>query len=47
VSHHDDTDIIDNVSRYTDGQLRLFHVKIAGDRLVTNEFWGKPNSKCP
>jgi len=22
-------------------------VKIAGDRLITNEFWGKPNSKSP
>ena len=22
-------------------------MKIAGDRLVTNEFWGKPNSKSP
>ena len=46
LSKHD-TDLIDNVSHYTDGQLGLFHIKIAGDRVVTNEVWGKPNSKCP
>ena len=47
MSHGDDTDLIDSVSHYTDGQLGLFHIKIAGDRLVTNEFWGEPISKCP
>jgi hypothetical protein len=39
--------LIDNVGRYTEGQLGLFHVKMAGDRMVANEFWGTPNSKCP
>jgi hypothetical protein len=42
-----DSDLIDNVGRYTEGQLSLFHVKIAANRMVTNEFWGTPNSKCP
>ena len=32
---------------YTKGQIGLFHIKISGDQAVTNEFWGKPNSKCP
>ena len=47
ASRRDDTDLVDNVGRYTEGQLGLFHVKIAADRMVTNEFWGKPNSKSP
>lgn len=47
ASQRDDTILVDNVSRYTKGQLGLFHVKIAADRMVTNEFWGKANSKSP
>jgi hypothetical protein len=47
ASRRDDSDLLDNVGRYTEGQIGLFHIKIAGDRAVTNKFWGKPNSKCP
>jgi hypothetical protein len=47
ASRRDDSELLDNISRYTEGQLGLFHVKIAGDQVVANEFWGKPNSKCP
>jgi hypothetical protein len=38
---------VDNAGRYTEGQLGLFHVKLAADRMVANEFWGEPNSKSP
>lgn len=38
---------MDNVGRYTEGQLGLFHVKIAGARMITNEHWGRANSKSP
>ena len=30
-----------------EGQLGLFHVKIAGDHMTMNEFWGVPNSMSP
>ena len=43
----DDSDLVDNIGRYTEGQLGLFHVKLAADRMVANEYWGKPNSKSP
>jgi hypothetical protein len=43
----DDSVLIDNVGHYTEGQLGPFHVKMAGDCMVVNEFWGTPNSKCP
>ncbi|KAG6914065.1 hypothetical protein DXG01_002687 [Tephrocybe rancida] len=43
----DDTDLADNVGRYTEGQDGLFHMKMAADRMVTNEYWGRPNSKSP
>ncbi|KAG6834995.1 hypothetical protein H0H93_005717 [Arthromyces matolae] len=46
-SRRDDNDLMDNVSRYTKGQDGLFHLKMAADRMVTNEYWGKPNSKSP
>ncbi|KAF4590201.1 hypothetical protein EYR40_009400 [Pleurotus pulmonarius] len=47
ASRRDDTDLVDNLSQYTEGQLGLFHVKMAGDRMVANEFWGTPNSDSP
>jgi hypothetical protein len=47
ASRRDDSDILDNVGRYTYGQLGLFHVKIAADRMVANEYWGTANSKSP
>jgi hypothetical protein len=40
-------DLVDNVRRYTEGQLGLFHVKIVANRMVTNEYWGIANSKYP
>lgn len=46
-ARRDDTDLMDNVGRYTKGQDGLFHMKMAADRMVTNEYWGKPNSKAP
>ncbi|KIM79039.1 hypothetical protein PILCRDRAFT_10701 [Piloderma croceum F 1598] len=36
----DDSVLIDNVGHYTEGQLGPFHVKMAGDCMVVNEFWG-------
>lgn len=47
ATRRDDSELIDNVGRYTEGQLGLFHVKMAGARMVANEFWGKANSKSP
>lgn len=47
ASRRDDSDLVDNVGRYTEGQLGLFHAKMAGDRMVANEFWGAANSSCP
>lgn len=47
ASRRDDTLLVDNVGKYTEGQLGLFHVKIAADRMVANEFWGVANSKAP
>jgi hypothetical protein len=47
ASRRDDSELVDNVGRYTEGQLGLFHVKIAGDRMIANEFWGTPNSNSP
>jgi len=47
ASRRDDSELVDNVGRYTEGQLGLFHVKIAGDRMITNEYWGVPNSISP
>lgn len=47
ASRRDDSDIVDNVGRYTEGQLGLFHVKMAGDRMIANEFWGVANSTSP
>ena len=38
---------MDNIGRYTEGQLGVFHVKIAGDRMIANEYWGVPNSTSP
>lgn len=43
----DDSDFMDNVGLYTEGQDGLLHVKFAQTRMVANEFWGKPNSKSP
>jgi hypothetical protein len=47
ASRRDDSELIDNVGRYTKGQLSLFHVKIARDCMIANEFWGVPNSTAP
>ncbi|KAI1783591.1 hypothetical protein LXA43DRAFT_320644 [Ganoderma leucocontextum] len=47
ASRRDDVSLLDNLSQYTIGQLGLFHVKMAADRMVTNEFWGRPNGKSP
>ncbi|KAF4603981.1 hypothetical protein EYR40_001156 [Pleurotus pulmonarius] len=47
ASRRDDTSLMDNLGRYTQGQLGLFHIKMAGDRMVVNEFWGVPNSESP
>jgi hypothetical protein len=47
AARRDDSDLLENVSRYTKGQDGVFHMKMAGDRMVTNEHWGKPNSKSP
>ena len=44
ASRRDDSDLVDNVGCYTEGQLGLFHVKMVGDRMVANEFWGVANS---
>lgn len=38
-----DEDLVDNLSRWVDKLLGLFHVKMAGTRMVGNEYWGKPN----
>ena len=38
---------MDNVSRYTEGQDGLFHVKLSHTRMLVNEYWGKPNAKSP
>jgi hypothetical protein len=38
---------VDNIGQYTEGQDGLFHVKLSHTRMVTNEFWGKPNSRSP
>ena len=38
---------MDNVSKYTQPQTGLFHVKLASTRMVANEHWGTPNSKAP
>ncbi|KAF9475260.1 hypothetical protein BDN70DRAFT_915054 [Pholiota conissans] len=43
----DDTNLMDNVRRYTEGRTGLLHVKFAHARMVANEYWGKPNSKSP
>ena len=37
ASRHDDSDLLDNVGHYTEGQLRLFHVKIVADFIVANK----------
>ncbi|KAF8798380.1 hypothetical protein BYT27DRAFT_7228445 [Phlegmacium glaucopus] len=44
---HNNSDFMDNVGLYMEGQDGLLHVKFAQTRMVTNEFWGKPNSKSP
>ncbi|KAF8163626.1 hypothetical protein B0H34DRAFT_837464 [Crassisporium funariophilum] len=43
----DDSNFMDNVGLYTEGQDGLLHVKFAHTRMVANEFWGSPNSKSP
>lgn len=47
AARRDDSDLVDNVGRYTKGQDGVFHMKMAGDRMTTNEHWGQPNSKAP
>ena len=32
---------------YTKGQDGVFHMKMVGDWMTTNEHWGQPNSKAP
>jgi hypothetical protein len=43
ASRRDDSDLSDNVGDYTEGQLGIFHVKMAADRMVANEHWGVAN----
>ena len=33
------------MSKWADKQLGLFHVKMAGLRMIGNEYWGKPNGR--
>ncbi|KDQ57976.1 hypothetical protein JAAARDRAFT_107360, partial [Jaapia argillacea MUCL 33604] len=47
ASRHDDSKLCDNFGKWTEGQLGLFHVKMAGDRMIANEYWGKANSSSP
>ncbi|KLO05473.1 hypothetical protein SCHPADRAFT_862359, partial [Schizopora paradoxa] len=39
-----DEDLVSNFARYTEGQLGLFHVKMASTRMIANEFWGTSGS---
>jgi hypothetical protein len=43
----DDSDFLDNVGLYTEGQEGLLHIKFSHTRMIANEFWGKPNAKSP
>lgn len=43
----DDSNLMDNVGLYTEGQDGLLHIKFSHTRIVANEFWGTPNSKSP
>ncbi|TDL13616.1 hypothetical protein BD410DRAFT_735116, partial [Rickenella mellea] len=43
----DDIKLADNFSNFLKGQIGLFHVKMAGTRMILNEHWGKANSKSP
>ena len=43
----DDTEFMDNISHYTEGQDGLFHIKLSHTRMLVNEYWGKPNAKSP
>ena len=47
ASRRDDTDLLDNIGRYTEDQDGLFHIKMAAARAVANEYWGQPNSTSP
>ncbi|KZT27989.1 hypothetical protein NEOLEDRAFT_1154640 [Neolentinus lepideus HHB14362 ss-1] len=47
ASRRDDSDLFDNFGAWTEGQPGLFHVKLAADRMIANEYWGRPNSPCP
>lgn len=38
---------MDNIGLYTEGQEGLFHVKLAHTRMLSNEYWGKPNARSP
>ncbi|EIM79072.1 uncharacterized protein STEHIDRAFT_164029 [Stereum hirsutum FP-91666 SS1] len=38
---------VDETLRYLVKRFGLFHAKMAGGRMVTNQFWGKPNSTWP
>ncbi|GBE83146.1 hypothetical protein SCP_0501930 [Sparassis crispa] len=42
ASRRKDSELLDNIGRWTRGQLGLFHVKIAVDRMIANEHWGTP-----
>ena len=37
AAHRDDSDLLKNVSRYTKDQDGVFHMKMVGDHMVTNE----------
>ena len=43
----DDSDFLDNVGLYTEGQEGLLHIKFSHTQMIVNEFWGKPNAKSP
>ncbi|KAF8222896.1 hypothetical protein L208DRAFT_1381680 [Tricholoma matsutake] len=47
ASRRNDSDLQDNISRYTKPRLGLFHCKIAGNRCTANEHWGQLNSMLP
>ncbi|KAH9484819.1 hypothetical protein JR316_0001721 [Psilocybe cubensis] len=43
----DDTNFLDNIGRFTEGQEGLLHLKFSHARMIANEFWGKPNARSP
>ncbi|KAF8806609.1 hypothetical protein BYT27DRAFT_7224360 [Phlegmacium glaucopus] len=44
---HDNSNFMDNVGLYMEGQDGLLHIKFSHTQMIANEFWGTPNSKSP